>query len=550
MRDNFVDLPTDCPQRDERLGWSGDIQVFAPTATYLYDCTRRARRTGCATSPPSRRSSARCMNFHPWIECGFPSDPAAAWGDAAVIVPWELYRSTGDVGILARSVRRACARGSSRCTPSPAGPGTGAPASSSATGSIPRRRPTARAIRGPIPASWPRPTTPGPRVSAAEAAHLLGDDGCRSRPRPHRRRVRSRRSGTHYVSPAGLRRQRHRDRTRRWRSCSTCCGMTLSGGRRAHVWPNSSGRAITGSRPGSSARRSSATRWRPRAILDYRVPPAPADGDAVVAVPRHDGGDDGLGAVGQHAPGRLGQPGRDDVVQPLRARAPSPTSCTGSSAGSQLVEPGWSRVRIAPQPGGGLESASTAHLSPFGLIGVQWRRADGRLVVEVEVPRGRHRGGRAPLCAGRAYRGRRGDAPVRMRLSTRRRGPAAPAPLEHPQSRGASADDRSGCAVNDTTAAEQGLTLEQAASLLSGADMDSTRDLPAHGVPSVKMTDGSERTGDEPARTSQARSPATCFPTLVGDGRDVGSRPGRPRRARRSPSTRATPARRFCWPPA
>ena len=38
MRGNFVDVPTDCPQRDERLGWTGDLQVFAPTAAYLYDC--------------------------------------------------------------------------------------------------------------------------------------------------------------------------------------------------------------------------------------------------------------------------------------------------------------------------------------------------------------------------------------------------------------------------------------------------------------------------------------------------------------------------------
>src|SRR6185436_10460514 len=37
MRGNFLDLPTDCPQRDERLGWTGDIQVFAPTASFLYD---------------------------------------------------------------------------------------------------------------------------------------------------------------------------------------------------------------------------------------------------------------------------------------------------------------------------------------------------------------------------------------------------------------------------------------------------------------------------------------------------------------------------------
>ena len=37
MRGNFVDVPTDCPQRDERLGWTGDIQVFAPTASFLFD---------------------------------------------------------------------------------------------------------------------------------------------------------------------------------------------------------------------------------------------------------------------------------------------------------------------------------------------------------------------------------------------------------------------------------------------------------------------------------------------------------------------------------
>ena len=56
MRGNFVDLPTDCPQRDERLGWTGDIQVFAPTAAFLYDCTgmlgflagRRGGRAGGA----------------------------------------------------------------------------------------------------------------------------------------------------------------------------------------------------------------------------------------------------------------------------------------------------------------------------------------------------------------------------------------------------------------------------------------------------------------------------------------------------------------------
>jgi alpha-L-rhamnosidase len=99
MRDNFVDLPTDCPQRDERLGWTGDIQVFAPTAAYLYDVTG-VLQNWLRDLAAEQSAAGTVPNFVPWIECGFPADPAAVWGDAAVIVPWTLYRRTGDAGIL------------------------------------------------------------------------------------------------------------------------------------------------------------------------------------------------------------------------------------------------------------------------------------------------------------------------------------------------------------------------------------------------------------------------------------------------------------------
>jgi alpha-L-rhamnosidase len=99
MRDNFVDIPTDCPQRDERLGWTGDIQVFAPTASYLY------RVPGMLTSwlrdlAADQRRQGTVPHFVPWIDLGFPLLPAAAWGDAAVMVPWTLYWSSGDLEIL------------------------------------------------------------------------------------------------------------------------------------------------------------------------------------------------------------------------------------------------------------------------------------------------------------------------------------------------------------------------------------------------------------------------------------------------------------------
>ena len=85
-------------------GWTGDIQVFAPTASFLYDCAAcwlvagrpggRAGRTGHGAV--SSRSS--CASHRRWPRL---TPPAAAWGDAAVIVPWVLYQRYGDAGLLA-----------------------------------------------------------------------------------------------------------------------------------------------------------------------------------------------------------------------------------------------------------------------------------------------------------------------------------------------------------------------------------------------------------------------------------------------------------------
>ncbi|MFF2372142.1 family 78 glycoside hydrolase catalytic domain [Agromyces sp. NPDC058110] len=99
MRDNFVDLPTDCPQRDERLGWTGDIQVFAPTALRLF--AAHGTLSGWLRDVAAEQAEqGHVPNFVPWIECGFPNFPTAAWGDAAVIVPWELYQHDGDLRVL------------------------------------------------------------------------------------------------------------------------------------------------------------------------------------------------------------------------------------------------------------------------------------------------------------------------------------------------------------------------------------------------------------------------------------------------------------------
>lgn len=100
MKGNFLDLPTDCPQRDERLGWTGDLQVFAPTAEFLYDSAGFLVSWLRDLAAEQARYGGTPMVI-PAPVTGY-NGPMAAWADAATIVPWTLYQAYGDLGVLAR----------------------------------------------------------------------------------------------------------------------------------------------------------------------------------------------------------------------------------------------------------------------------------------------------------------------------------------------------------------------------------------------------------------------------------------------------------------
>ena len=99
MKGNFLSIPTDCPQRDERMGWTGDIQVFSPAASYLHDCDsflsswlhdvwlEQQERDGIVpfVVPDALRGNPQAR---------------AAWGDAASIVPFVLYERFADLSTL------------------------------------------------------------------------------------------------------------------------------------------------------------------------------------------------------------------------------------------------------------------------------------------------------------------------------------------------------------------------------------------------------------------------------------------------------------------
>lgn len=97
QKSNFLDVPTDCPQRDERLGWTGDAQVFVRTASLNFDAERFFKKWLRDLAADQGRDG--CV---PHVVPNIFDDMggSSAWSDAAVICPWEIYRTYGDKAVL------------------------------------------------------------------------------------------------------------------------------------------------------------------------------------------------------------------------------------------------------------------------------------------------------------------------------------------------------------------------------------------------------------------------------------------------------------------
>lgn len=103
---NFVSVPTDCPQRDERLGWTADLMAFAPTASMLYDVNGLlAEWLGDVASEQLDYGEGKPPFIVPNIPLPGakrtdPPPPVAIWSDVATITPLDLYTTTGDISLL------------------------------------------------------------------------------------------------------------------------------------------------------------------------------------------------------------------------------------------------------------------------------------------------------------------------------------------------------------------------------------------------------------------------------------------------------------------
>ena len=331
QRDNFVSVPTDCPQRDERLGWTGDAQAFAPTGSHA---VRRRGVLAKLAARPRARAGRRCSacraSCRTWCSTAPLRFGRAGWADAATIVPWAVYEAYGDperprgpVRQHARLGRVAGRRGA-------------------ATTGCWSRRDAVRRLAGPRRAGGSavggqgRLRAPRQRVlrrtargSLADAARLLGDDGVGGS-----RTMRSRDGGRGAdVGSAGA-------STRITTQTGCAARASASGSRR----PSERAACRDGAGGASSARRDGrrrdglpgdaarAARARPTTgHLDEAYLMLLRRDAAVVAVPGRPGRDDRLGALGRDPARRLDPSGDHDAAAERRRRGPGRRTCCRST---------------------------------------------------------------------------------------------------------------------------------------------------------------------------------------------------------------------------
>ncbi|MEU1973008.1 family 78 glycoside hydrolase catalytic domain [Microbacterium sp. NPDC019599] len=385
MRGNFVDVPTDCPQRDERLGWTGDIQVFAPTASFLYDCS--GMLSGWLRDLEAEQLPDGTV---PWFVPVIPADtmwtpqrPGAAWGDAATVVPWTLYERFGDLGVLRaqfESARRwvdlqAEIAGPSRLWD------TGFQLGDWLDPAAPPHDPADASTDRHLVA------TAYFALSAslvARMAEVLGDAASAQRYATLAAEVRDA-FVARYVREDG----------RMTSDAQTAYAVAL----RFELLPEDR-------RDAAAERLAELVRAAGNRIATGFVG-TPVLADALSAHGRLDTAYDLL--LEDECPSWLYQVrmGATTIWERWDSMLPDGTVNPGSMtsfnhyalgavadwlhrvvAGLAPVEPGYRRIRFAPRPGGGLTSASARHLTPYGEASISWELTDEGLRVRVVVPVG------------------------------------------------------------------------------------------------------------------------------------------------------------------
>ena len=388
FRGNACDVPTDCPTR-ERAAWTGDWQLFVSTAAFLYDVAGFSTKW-LRDLAAEQTTEGLVANQAPIPPHESPSGPlgamngSAGWGDAAVIVPWELYRAYGDTRVLAEQWDSMVAW----------------------VEYVARAAPEGLWDSGFHFGEWLEPGADlkGPEEFAAFRAASKADVAT-----------------AYFAYSAGL-----------LRRIATVLGRLHDAARYAEISARAR-RAWQAAFVDADGRLTPDTQANHVRALAFGLVPEPFRAGVarrLVSLIRAAGTHLGTGFLATpYLLPVLADSGHLDVAYELLLQDSMPSwlymidrgattvwerwdgiredgtpyeSLNHYSkgavasflhryvAGLQLLdgEPGYRRFRVAPQPGGGITSARARHDSPYGPIEVDWRIADGRFELTVEVPPG------------------------------------------------------------------------------------------------------------------------------------------------------------------
>ncbi|KAF5012493.1 hypothetical protein FDECE_1446 [Fusarium decemcellulare] len=384
MRGNFVSVPTDCPQRDERLGWTGDIQVFTPTANYLFDTSAFLGGWLRDLEADQRDHDGVVPNIIPAIPMP-PRHPEkramAIWADASVLIPWELYRSFGDKAVLERqweSMRLWLDKGLPRDSKgfySTKSPQYGDWLDPRSPPHLPGHSPTDQFL---IANAYLIHVT----FTAASIAEILGHTEASKK--------------------------YHDDATRLYeqyrREYVTRTGRLASDSQAAYAIALRFGLLSEDETPAARSRLDWLTRWEA-----FKITTGFAGTPIILQVLADNG-------MLSHAYRMLQERDTPSWLYPVRMGATTiwerwnsmlpdgkinPGQMTsfnhyalgsvcdflhGTVGGLSALEPGWKRALVKPRPGGTIRHASTSYDSPYGLYAVAWKLEGSILKVTVTVP--------------------------------------------------------------------------------------------------------------------------------------------------------------------
>lgn len=389
QRGNFLALPTDCPQRDERLGWTGDIQVFAPTACTNFDA-RAFLGSWLADLALEQAPDGNVPSTVPNVIGGHPFEYAGiGWSDAATLVPLSLYESYGDSAVFARqlpSMRAWVDHGAARLSARDTWEGDFHLGDWLDPGAPPDRPEQATTDRDFIASAYLAMSA----RAVARALAVLGEREARARYAALAARV-----------AAGT--------WARWREAAVAtqagCALAIMfdiapageqagvGARLAALVERSGGRIATGflgtplvlpalTRTGQDAaayrlllneeapgwlyqiRQGATTMWE---RWDAIRPDGTLHGGEMA-----DTSSDSMTSFNHYAYGSVG-------AWLYRSLA---------GIGPCLDEPGYALIDFAPRPGGGIDWAEASLATPYGEAAIAWRIVDAELRVELLVPPG------------------------------------------------------------------------------------------------------------------------------------------------------------------